>query len=171
MPTQGTATGATPVNIVSGLNLQRGDTYYLQNNGFGRIYLAEAVSTPATTSTAYLLLPPAERIEKTITREGLWVWSEGPSQLSATKIALAPGPLRDKFPIDVSSADYEDADGFILQSNHSADQAVTYVPFDSDTDRTETLPSGGFVQVANTPVLIHTVRMTGSPQNLVAGKL
>lgn len=167
--TRNQAIDATPVDLVAGHTLARGQTITIATIGLGKVRLKFGGNSPDP-GDPYLPLGERESLTLRVGEDTIWAWSPTATRLSITTLQPTLGPVRGREALDVSSEDYENAAGFILQVGSSG--AVAYRPLDSDEDVTETFTAAGVVAVGGVPLLLRAVRHTGTTATgLVAGLL
>ena len=79
------------------------------------------------------------------------------------------GPLKSRSVVDISTTDYVDHRGFLVQAAGAGD--LTYRPLIGTADQTETVTAGGYPSVAGVPVICIAVRSTSTVTSIVVGHL
>lgn len=80
------------------------------------------------------------------------------------------GPLKDKRVVDISTNDFEDGRGFVVQVATAG--ALAYRTLEGDADQSENgLAKGAIVNVAGVPVLCRALRASSTVTSVVVGYL
>lgn len=78
------------------------------------------------------------------------------------------GPLKSREVVDISSTDFVDDRGFLVEAAGAGD--LTYRPLIGE-DQTQTVTAGGYPSVAGVPVVCVAVRSTSTVTSIVVGHL
>lgn len=161
---------SNPVDLVAGQLLLPGQSFIVATIGLGSVYLKIGGDDAPETGAPYIPLGEKETLTLRVGEEKIWAWAATPTRVSVTVLQPSLGPVRGRAEVDVSSEDYENAAGFILQVGSSG--SVVYRPLDGNADVTETFTAAGVVAVGAVPLLLRAVRRTGTnATGLVAGLL
>lgn len=80
------------------------------------------------------------------------------------------GPLKSRSVVDISTTDYTDDRGFLVEAATAGD--LTYRPLIGAADQTQTVTAGGYPSVAGVPVICTAVRSsTSTVTSVVVGHL